>query len=110
MKTDMNELLKSYRMYTEKMTQDKYDYLKENEWLSPVKMAKLQVLRRNGASDELLARAEYAYLFEKYANHFYKWWKENEWGTKENESLSDFADGALVQEVLNNKRKKGRSR
>lgn len=110
MKVDMNELLESYRMYTEKMTQDKYDYLKENEWLSPVKMVKLQMLKRNGASDELLARAEYAYLFENYANHFYKWWKENEWGTKENESLSDFADGALVQEVLDIKRKKGKSR
>ena len=110
MKVDMNELLESYRMYTQKMTKEKYDYLRENEWLSPVKMVKLAMLKKNGASDELLARAEYAYLFENYADRFYKWWKDNEWGDRENESLSDFADGALANAVLEEREKAGKSK
>lgn len=100
MKIDLNELLQCYRDVTPNMTQEKYEYLKENQWLSPVKAVRLAILKRNGANDELLARAEYSYLFESYANHFYKWWKDNEWGRSENESLGDFADGALVQAVL----------
>ncbi len=106
MKIDMNDLLESYRLYTSNMTQEKYEYLKSSEWLSPVKKVKLSILKKNGASDELLARAEYAYLFETYANHFYRWWKDHEWGDRENESLADFAEGALVQAVLEEKEKK----
>ena len=87
------------------MTQEKYEYLKENENLSPVKQVRLAILRRNGASEELMNRAEYAYLFETYADHFYKWWKDNEWGDRENESLSDFAEGALVQAVMDKQNK-----
>lgn len=106
MKVDMDELLEEYRAVTSKMTQEKYEYLKNNEWLSPVKMVKLAILKKNGASDELLARAEYAYLFETYADHFYKWWKDHEWGDRENESLSDFAEGALIQGVQEERKKK----
>lgn len=111
MKIDMNELLNEYRAVTPTMTKEKYEYLKNNEWLSPVKKVKLAILKNNGASEELLARAEYAYLFESYADHFYKWWKDHEWGTKENESLSDFAEGALIQAIQEEREtKEGKSR
>lgn len=110
MNINLNDLLEEYRAVTPSMTQEKYEYLKENQWLSPVKAVRLAMLKRNGANDELLARAEYAYLFESYANTFYKWWRDNEWGDKENESLGDFADGALVQAVLEQNKSNGISR
>lgn len=106
MKISMEDLLEEFRATTSKMTQEKYDYLRETESLSPVKLVRLAILKKNGANNELLARSEYAYLFENYANHFYKWWKDNEWGTKENESLYDFADGALVQEIMDRQKEK----
>ena len=105
MKYSLDELLEQYRIVTANMTQEKYDYLKQNEWLLPVKAVRLAVLKKNGANAELLARVEYSYLFESYANHFYKWWKENDWGNKEDENLGAFADGALTQAVLETKNK-----
>ena len=105
MSYSVDELLEQYRAVTAKMTQEKYNYLKQNEWLSPVKAVRLAILKKKGASAELLARVEYSYLFESYANRFYKWWEEHEWGNKENESLGDFADGALTQAVLEAKEK-----
>ena len=111
MKFDVDELLNQYRAVTATMTEEKYQYLKDNEWISPVNVVRLAMLKKHGATDELLKRAEYAYLFESYANHFYKWWKDNEWGDRENESLSEFAEGALVQAIMEgNEKKVGMSR
>ena len=105
MNINLDQLLEEYRAVTPNMTQEKYEYLKDNEWISPVKRVRLAMLEKNGASDELLKRAEYAYLFETYANHFYKWWKEHEWGTKENEGLAEFAEGALEQAIIEERKK-----
>ena len=99
MEVNMNELLEQYKSVTQNMTQEKYNYLKKHEWLSPVKKVRLAILKKNGASEELLIRAEFAYLFENYANHYYKWYKANEWDKDENEGLFEFADGALNQAV-----------
>lgn len=108
-KKNLTDLLIKYRQITSRMTQEKYDYLKRNLSISPVAFARLALLRRNGANDELLARVEYYALFKRYANKYHKMWEKLDWGNKEDESLDSFADGALNQEI-NEEKQKGATR
>lgn len=96
MNINLDQLLEEYRAVTPRMTHEKYEYLKANQWLSPVKAVRLAILKRNGANDELLARAEYSYLFESYANSFEKSWQQYGDGL----GLGEYAEGALEQSIL----------
>ena len=101
MAINFEELLNHTRLVTSTMTLEKYNYLKQHLSISPFRKARLAILKGNGANEELLIRVEYSYLFDSYANSFYKWWRNDVWGTKEYESLAEFADKVLEQALMN---------
>ena len=99
------ELLEEYRKVTPNMTEEKYNYLKENVHLAPTKMVSLALLKRKFNNPELIARAEYASLFEAYANRWEKTWNKMDWGEREDEGLYEFAEGALEESIARHKTK-----
>lgn len=81
-------------------SQEKLEYLrKQTAYLNLFVKLKLGTLKRHGASQEELDFAEYAYRFSSYQKRWDKAWKDSNWGEKEGESLSAFADSALEQEI-----------
>ena len=100
------ELLEEYRRLTPQMTKEKYNYLKENSMLSPIKAVQLKYLQSKTQSEELKIRAEYQARFESYANSWYRTWEKEKWGTRENESLYEFADSALNKTIKELEEKK----
>ena len=99
MKKDLNALLKEFRDITPHMTQERYEYLKNNYRMPVLDALHVKKLERLGAGQELIARAEFAYLFRAYEGKYYRIWKKLDWGMKENESLQSFALGGLINEI-----------
>lgn len=101
------ELLEEYRSLTDKMTTEKLEYLRKRIIiLNPIINFRLSKIKSSGPEwDELADRYEYYNLFQIYENRWYSQWKHSNWGNKEDESLSDYADSALSQAVEKEKEK-----
>ena len=92
-------MLENYRIYygSRIMTQERYNYLVNRYKLhSKYLDRRLQFYRESGLDDELIMRIKFYVLFNKFSDSSYRLWKKLEWGTKENECLAGFSEGALM--------------
>ena len=92
------ELLNKYRSVTSGMTIDKYGYLiRHFSFFRPFIAVKLNLYRKQGASEELLRRIEYDFLFSIFEKSVEYDWKVSTCRIEKNVSLKEYADDILVK-------------
>ncbi len=92
------ELLNKYRSVTSGMTTDKYGYLiRHFSFFRPFIAVKLNLYRKQGASEELLRRIEYDFLFSIFEKRLECDWKVSNCRIKENVGLKEYADAILIK-------------
>ena len=78
---------------------EKLEYLRTNTMLSPFGVLKLRNAQKNGMTVQELLELEYEMRLDIYARRWRRTWENLKWGEKEDESLHDFAEGAINQNI-----------
>ena len=89
---------------------EELEFLREHTTLNPISYAKIKYINKNTRNKRNAENMEYKYRYKAWENKYKHMWESLNYGDKENESLYDFAHGALIQQMAYAKEELNESR